>query len=611
MNGKKVFFLKNAMLIGNLVSHAISWMMISTFSHHSPAIEMSKAWKLGKKLDYYSSPVFITLLILVTVMYEKPIRKFISLKFSNEHIDEKLEQKAKKRLLNEPFIFVVFNFTLWATGAVVYSVVLKYLDYNCQVVNVIMQSIFHVAMINAVITFFLLEKVSQVRMAPLLFPEGHLVSVPGTAKVSIRKKLLAFYFAGTMLPFIFLVSRVQWVFVFSKNLEEVTDLMNATIFSMSFLFMTLGLFLTLLVSGSFARPLKEISATLKEVRKGRFTRRVTVRSNDELGNVGDVINEMNLGLQDRERIKKEYDKKQREYSRDLEKQVEERTKELTEANSKLLESNFMIRATNRKIMDSLRYAQVIQESILPKGLKVEVANGFVIWQPKDVVGGDMYYVERFETGFVISVIDCTGHGVPGAFMTMIAAAGLRRVLKDEKEFDPAEILKRLNRIVKTTLQQDTEYAGSNDGLDAAVAKVDLEDMSLTYAGAKLRLALVNGNVSFIRGDKQSIGYKDSDLDFEYKNHKVNLDLGTSFYLYTDGFVDQLGGKKGFMLGNKRFGRLLKDVNSYPYEEQRLMLLKALEEYQGDYERQDDLTVVGFGLCKDACGWLSSHGKMTG
>jgi len=257
---------------------------------------------------------------------------------------------------------------------------------------------------------------------------------------------------------------------------------------------------------------------------------------------------------------------------------------------------------HKKLMSSIRYAQMIQSSLLPnpENIKSFFPNSFFIWKPRDIVGGDFIFTDDSEDGSVIAVIDCTGHGVPGAFMTIIASSCLRKIIRDEGCREPASILKKLGSLVKTTLQQDTEYALSDDGLDAAICFISDRDGSekrtLTFAGAKLPLVhVLNDEVTLIKGDKKSIGYKKSDVKFSFTNHTIPIEKDMAFYLFTDGFVDQLGGEKRRRFGTPRFKKLLRKNSRKPFEEQREMLLRAFEDHQGENDRQDDLTVLGFGL----------------
>jgi len=301
------------------------------------------------------------------------------------------------------------------------------------------------------------------------------------------------------------------------------------------------------------------------------------------------------------------------------KRVEERTDELRRTNEKLRDQiaerkrieealrkskkkaekeRETAETANKKIMDSIHYAQLIQNSLLPnpENIKGFLPNSFFIWMPRDIVGGDFIFTDYVEDGFILSVIDCTGHGVPGAFMTMIAAFGLRKIIRDEGWRDPAQILKRMNFLVKTTLQQDTDYALSDDGLDAALCFIKPQERTLTFAGAKLPLICTNNNeLTFIKGDTKSIGYKKSDVNFKFTNHTISIDPEMSFYMFSDGFVDQLGEKNDRRFGTRRLKELLKENTDQPFDKQREILLQAFNNYKGENEIQDDVTMLGFSV----------------
>ena len=276
---------------------------------------------------------------------------------------------------------------------------------------------------------------------------------------------------------------------------------------------------------------------------------------------------------------------------------------LRESKKKVEIEREAVEAERRKIMDSIQYAQMIQSSLLPnpENIKTFFGDSFFILIPKDVVGGDFIFTDYTADGLVIAVIDCTGHGVPGAFMTIVASFGLRKIIKDEGCHEPARILKRLNFFVKTTLQQDTDYALSDDGLDAAICSVRFKEgyftsLELTFAGARLPLFYVqNKEINVIKGDRQSIGYKKSELNFNFTSHLLNVEKGMSIYMCSDGFADQLGGKRDRRMGSRRFKSLLKKSAHLPFDSQRDTLLQAFNEYKGENERQDDVTVVGFGF----------------
>jgi len=319
--------------------------------------------------------------------------------------------------------------------------------------------------------------------------------------------------------------------------------------------------------------------------------------------------------------------------------------DLRNAHKKLEIINEELKKINKDMKESIQYAKMIQCSLLPNPEKIMnyLPESFFIWMPKDVVGGDIFFAEFFSddndkahsdsfqcfnnteyplcNDFIIALIDCTGHGVPGAFMTMIASSGLKRIIIDEGYRDPANILKRLNFIVKTTLHQDTEYAKSDDGMDAAIVRVqesgvrsqEPEDKRqnseadsrqpttylLTFAGAKLPLFYTqDGELFIVKGDKQNIGYKKSDLEFDFTNHVIPVRKGISFYIASDGFEDQMGKNeysrfKFGRLGRDRFISLLKEISRLDFKHQKEMLMASFQAYKGDMEQQDDITLIGF------------------
>ncbi len=268
----------------------------------------------------------------------------------------------------------------------------------------------------------------------------------------------------------------------------------------------------------------------------------------------------------------------------LENLLKQRTEDLAEA--------------NRRVMGSIRYAKRIQRSLLPNPDNVNeyLPDSFFIWIPRDIVGGDIYQVDAIGGDTIVAIMDCTGHGVPGALMSMIAFSAFQRITSIERCYEPDRILKRLNHIIKTSLHQDTSQALSDDGLDAAVCRIDFTGKTVTFAGAKIPLVYINDHkIEVIKGDRQSIGYINSDMDCAFTKHTVDIEGKTAFYMYTDGYTDQLGGKKGLSFGTRKLHELLKQHASYPFSEQREILMNAFHAYRNGQDILDDITVVGFGV----------------
>ncbi len=179
-------------------------------------------------------------------------------------------------------------------------------------------------------------------------------------------------------------------------------------------------------------------------------------------------------------------------------------------------------------------------------------------------------------------------------MTMIASSGLRRIINEDANFNPASILKKLNFIVKTSLQQDKEHAESDDGLDAGICHYDARSDIMRFSGARLPLFYIQDReLAVIKGDKTSIGYISSDLEHEFTEHTIPDASCKSFYLATDGFTDQLGGPKTRRLGSKTFKNLIQSHYQKPFHIQKKRFTETFDMHLGRNDRTDDVTIAGF------------------
>ncbi len=195
---------------------------------------------------------------------------------------------------------------------------------------------------------------------------------------------------------------------------------------------------------------------------------------------------------------------------------------------------------------------------------------------------------------MLAALDCTGHGVPGAFMTMIASSTMSRIVRDERCCNPAEALQRLNAVIKQVLHQKHASKLSDNGLDAAICAIDFSSRTMVFAGAKLGLFIANGSeIKTVKGDRLSIGYKRSPEQFAFTNHQIRFENDTNFYIATDGYLDQIGETTGTRFGTRRFEALLSEWNRYPLDTQREAFISAFEAYRGRRERLDDVTILGF------------------
>jgi len=261
-----------------------------------------------------------------------------------------------------------------------------------------------------------------------------------------------------------------------------------------------------------------------------------------------------------------------------------------------------IEEIHKHTKESIEYAALIQGAIVSKSEEIISCfkDNFVIWEPKDTVGGDIWLFNKLnEDECLLMIIDCTGHGVPGAFVTMIVKAIEREIMieiKNNNRFyiSPAEIMSKFNKSMKILLKQENKNSLSNVGFDGGIIYYNKKSKILNFAGANTPLFYVkNGEINMIKGDRYSVGYKNCDMNYEYNETIIEIEEGMKFYCSTDGYFDQNGGEKGFSFGKRRFKRIIQENYNLPMSEIKKLFLNKLVDYQGNNERNDDITVIGF------------------
>lgn len=275
----------------------------------------------------------------------------------------------------------------------------------------------------------------------------------------------------------------------------------------------------------------------------------------------------------------------------MEDKVRERTAEVVKQKE-------VIEEKNKHITDSIVYAKRIQEAILPPEdvFKLHLQNSFVLYKPKDIVSGDFYWLEKKGNKILFAVVDCTGHGVPGAFMSIIGYNGLNQIVNEYGVTQPAEILNRLNKIISVTLKQRVDESKIRDGMDLSICSIDLDTNTLEYAGANNPIFIVRNNeVIEIKADKKPIGNFVGEDDFRFTNKELSLFPNDKLYLFSDGYADQFGGPHGKKLKYNTFRDLLLDNCHRPMEEQKYILDRMFEGWRGDLEQIDDVCVIGVGI----------------
>lgn len=251
--------------------------------------------------------------------------------------------------------------------------------------------------------------------------------------------------------------------------------------------------------------------------------------------------------------------------------------------------NRLIQQQKNEITDSINYAQRIQQAILPYRSDISISDFFILYKPKDIVSGDFYFYRETPDGYLAAVADCTGHGVPGAFMSLIGSKELKEIT--EQSHEPGKILSRLNKAVKQTLKQNNNDA-TRDGMD--IVLVHVSGTRITYAGANRPLWYVSHGqheLKELKATKHAIGGL-TDNNQEFEEHVLELEKGDVIYLCSDGFADQFGGDKGKKLSTKKMKEDLLRISSRPMNEQESYLSTTIEAWRGDIEQLDDICVIG-------------------
>lgn len=250
-----------------------------------------------------------------------------------------------------------------------------------------------------------------------------------------------------------------------------------------------------------------------------------------------------------------------------------------------------LEAKNHEILDSINYAKRIQTAILPPQRLVAhyLKNSFILYKPKDIVAGDFYWMEPTSDGLLFAAADCTGHGVPGAMVSVICNNGLNRAVREFSLRDPAAILGKTREIVIAEFEKSEEVV--KDGMDIALCL--LKDKTLKFSGAHNPLWIVRKDATEIeeyKANKQPIGQFDNPEP--YTTHSISLNDGDTFYIFSDGYADQFGGDKGKKFKAANFKKLLLEAARVDVDQQRRLIDDAFELWRGTYEQLDDICVIG-------------------
>jgi serine phosphatase RsbU (regulator of sigma subunit) len=381
---------------------------------------------------------------------------------------------------------------------------------------------------------------------------------------------------GTRMMALAHLPELGWTVVSSVNpaAEGIlsADIINLTLVGGAMILLLVILALTLGFDRMVLHPLLSLTDSARRIAMGRYETRMQSSRNDEIGELSRAFDSMAAQVQ--------------AHTAKLEQRVAERTAQLESTHAELA-------ATHRQLTESIRYASLIQRVILPDRLLSERLRGqyFVVWHPRDVVGGDFYLYREQAEGCLFGVIDCAGHGVPGAFMTMIAHAALERATLEKDWQNPAALLERVDLAVRRMMPDTKRLERLATSMDIGLCFVEWKTRQVHFSGAHIDLFVAEGTeVKHFQGDRGVINDR---RPRPFTCQTMDLEPGNVFYLVTDGILDQSGGDRGLPFGRSGFVKWIREHSGLPLEIQEESLTRELSGYRGDRPQRDDITVLAF------------------
>lgn len=346
-----------------------------------------------------------------------------------------------------------------------------------------------------------------------------------------------------------------------------------------------AILLALVVANTFVRPIIRLSEAAEHLEDEDFGHDFDIRSNDEVGKLAKRLTAASKTL--------------------LERLNDQKTlvKTLEEQKNEIAYQKIQLEQVNSQIADSITYARRIQHSILPQIDVVEqlVSGAFVMYEPKDVVSGDFYWFERVRIGraeyLIAACADCTGHGVPGAILSIMGSNQMTNIVYYQNYIDPVKILSRLDKVIKLEIQRDA-ISGSRDGIEIGLCVINLDNLKMEFAGAGIPLYLKRKEATeleFIKSPRYMVGGMEGDekkVSSLLKKEEINLQKGDRIYMASDGFQDQFGGPNDKKYMARHFRNLLLDLSGSPMKEQKANLENTFSSWKGKFPQTDDVVVVG-------------------
>jgi sigma-B regulation protein RsbU (phosphoserine phosphatase) len=540
----KLIYLKNQMLVANSIANFIGVLLVNTLMLRIQETFAKEI--LETPIAYWAkalfSPFAFSFVTVMTLLYEKPIRHYLNALFRRTPLPQDLKLKARQRLLNEPFVLIALDLSMWLLAAIVWSTIHWAYDSGTLLVQDSLYGNLSTGLITVTIAFFLLEHLLQKRLAPYFFPGGGLSAIPKTLRIRIRTRLLALLFACNLIPLISTFLILKRILRSQHEPTLALAKLQTAISINVLIFIGVGICLTILVSRNLSIPFRDIIRTLHRIRSGRFDKRVQVFSNDEIGYTGDAINEMTKGLIERE-----------------------------------------------KMQQSLNLAKEVQQNLLPKSnLKI---NGFDIAGKSiycDETGGDYYDFiiidDAAEQKIGVAIGDVSGHGIPSALLMATVRSSLRQ--RVSLPGSTAKIISDVNR----HLVKDVEDSGQFMTMFFLVLDTATRQIEWVRAGHDPGIVYDPGSDSFseLGGSGMALGV---DAEWIYEdNKKTDFPNGQIIFLSTDG-IWEARNKKREMLGKEPILNTIRQNASSDATQIIGAIFDTLDKFIGAVKIEDDITSV--------------------
>ena len=540
----KLFHLKNEMLVANGLANFVGVFFVNAMLFVAEGFpEDKQMWQqpIPYWVDALFTPFAFSFVAVMTLLYEKPIRRYLNLSFKKASIPQDLETTARQRLLNEPFVLIALSFSMWILAATIYPLIHWVYGPELIMVQRTLYNALTTGIITVTVAFFMLEHILQKKLAPLFFPNGGLTTVPQTLRIRIRTRLVALLFACNLIPLITIMLLLQRITSTQPDFRTAVEQLRSAIFTNAVIFLIIGIFLTMLLARNLSIPFKEIIQTLRWVRNGRFDKKVQVTTNDEIGYTGDVINEMTEGLKERERLQQ-----------------------------------------------SLDIAMEVQQNLLPRqdpeieGLDIAGTSIYC-----EETGGDYYdYLMTAENGqkkICVVVGDVADHGIPSALLMTTARAFLRQRTSSSGELD--QVVSDVNQ----QLCRDVEDSGRF--MTLFICEIDRSNQIIHWVNAGHDPAMIydreSGRFEELTGNALPLGVSETAA---YQKSDKALIPGQIIMIGTDG-IWEAQNQQGDMFGKERFKNIIRENAGQPAKNIIQAVIKTVDRFCHPLGKTDDVTLV--------------------